>query len=225
MQSSRGSYRVRREHHVVRWIFLTLLALVVAYGVCLGVSAYGMYSTANDAKNQYSELSSQMSTHDFDAAAKTALKLNDTVSKLKQESNGWQWDLALQIPYVQDDVQVMQGLVDGLQQASKGALVPVAQAYQKLSSDGVVVSGSVSLQTALQNPNDVTAFVQSLSDAQQALQTSKASVDALGSAHLDVLNQLKDSMSSSLDSAASGLSGAGRLLEGLDKLKALVASL
>lgn len=225
MQSSRGSYRVRREHHVVRWIFLTLLALVVAYGVCLGVSAYSMYSTANDAKNQYSELSSQMSTHDFDTAAKTALKLNDTVSQLKQESGGWQWDLALQIPYVQDDVQVMQGLVDGLQQASEGALVPVAQAYQKLSSDGVVVSGSVSLQTALQNPNDVTAFVQSLSDARQALQTSKASVDALGQAHLDVLNQLKDNMSSSLDSAASGLSGAGKLLEGLDKLKALVASL
>lgn len=225
MPTARSSYRVRKEHHVLRWILLVLVGGVVAYAVALGVSAYTMYSGANDARNQYSELSKQIGAHDYSSAAQTALKLNSTVDSIQAESKGWQWQLAAQIPYLQDDVAVVQGIVDSLDQASNNALVPLANAYQTLESDGVIVSGSVSLQNALKNTSDVAAFATAVASAQQALSTCEERLQATGTSHLDAINQLKDSLQSALSQTDSGIaelakSGAS---DGLSKLLAMAS--
>lgn len=225
MPTARGSYRVRKEHHVIRWVLLVLLGIVVVYAVALGVSAYTMYSGANDARNQYTELSKQLGSHDYASAAQTALKLNSTVDAIDAESKGWQWQIASQIPYVQDDVVVVQGLVDSLDQASNNALVPLASSYQTLASDGVIVSGSVNLQNALKNPADVAAFAAAVASAQQALSTCEQSVQALGTSHLDAINSLKDSLLSVLSQANTGIADLGKsgATEGIGKLLAAVS--
>lgn len=202
-------YRVRKEHHWVRRVILVIVLVIVAYIACLGVSAYNMYGSASTLRNQYTELSREISGHDYDGAASTALSMGDTAASLASESQTWPWQLAAKIPYVQDDVTVVQGLVSCAQSLTSGALGPIAQAYQQLVADGVVQSGSVSLRALATHQEDVVQLQQAVSSALAALQTSESAVEELPSSHIAALNSAKDSLASSLSDATSSLGTLG----------------
>lgn len=202
-------YRVRKEHHVVRRVVVVVLLVLVAYIACLGVSAYQLYGDVSQLRNQYSELEREMSGHDYDGAASTALSMDDTAAALVDESQAWPWRLAAQIPYVQDDVAVVQGLTECVHNLTSGALGPVAEAYQQLVSDGVVQNGSVSLRALAAHQDDVAQIQEAASSALAALQTGQSEVEALPSSHIAALNSAKDSFASSLAEATSAFGSLG----------------
>lgn len=202
-------YRVRKEHHVVRRVLLVVLLVVVAYVVCLGVSAYQLYGEESQLRNQYTELSRQLSGHDYDSAASTALAMDDTAASMVNDSQSWPWRLAAQVPYVQDDIAVVQGLVSSARSLTSGGLRPVATAYQQLASDGVVQNGTVSLRALASHREDLSQLQQAVSAGALALQTAQNQVAALPTSHVAALNDAKNSLESSLSQATNSFSGLG----------------
>lgn len=202
-------YRVRREHHVVRRVVLVVVLVLLAYVACLGVSAYRMYGSATQLRNQYEELSRDLQGHSYDDAATTALSMGDTASELASESQSWPWQLLGSIPLAQDDVTVLQGLTTCASDLTSGALQPVAEAYQQLVADGVVQSGTVSLRALASHQDDVTQLGSAVSAASSTVQTCQAEVEALPACNIAALNSAKSTVASSLGQAAESLGSVG----------------
>lgn len=202
-------YRVRKEHHVLHRVVLVVVLVVVAYAACVGVSSYRLYASATELRNQYTELTRDMSNHDYDSAATVALSMNDTSAELVSESEGWPWQIASKLSFAQDDVSVVQGLALCARNLTDGALRPVAEAYQTLVSDGVVQNGSVSVRALASHQDDVAQLQEAAASARSTLATCEAQVAALPASHLGPLNDIKDSLASSLSEATDAFGSLG----------------
>ena len=218
-------------------VAVVLLALIIVFGVSLAVSANRALGLATQAREAFSEASTNLEDGKYEEAYAKARSAVDSVSALPQELEGPQWSIASVLPVLGTDVQMAREMSSIAGKLADEAATPVFDQWdsitQTLSQDDAI-SDAGQLVALLEK--NLSQFADTLTHAKQVVLECEQRANALPTAHIGQLNdaasELRDTLTTigdmlrTFDQVASEFDPAsllGNVLKGID-FKSLLGS-
>lgn len=195
-RSGRGSHGgPRKRHHVLAWV----LGIIAAVVVVLGVSGYFFYRSAKvvvaDASamvQQTNDFVSSVASGDTSTVAQQASDIQALSTSMRQQTQSPLWGAAQMLPVVGPDVSKVVSLVSVAGDLSDNVLVPAAQSLNGMSMGTLFQNGKVDVASVSQLCNVV-------AQVQPAIANDAQTVDALGDANIQQINEPLQKVRSTLD--------------------------
>lgn len=175
----------KKHHHVLAFVLVVVLALAAV----AGVGGYALYQSAQNVAT--SARSAMATTSDFVSSLQhgnTAVLKSDAesfanyVSAMKNETASPLWTVAAKLPAVGGDVTRVITLVDVMQDLSDGVMTPAADAMDGVSMDSLLADKSIDVDT-------LTTLCNTLTEVQPEIAQAASTVDALGDADTEQLQE------------------------------------
>lgn len=175
-------------------IFLIILGIILVAGVAIGGAGYvygkQMYASARVVKGQASEalakvddLKGQITSGDYEGAKSSAQDLSNIAQQMQQETSSDLWKLASRVPVYGGDVQKVRTLAAVFQDLADNALIPVTDELSGLSFSAIVgTEGNIDVNTLM-------GLVSALNNVSDVIDRNAQTVDAMGEAKLDQINE------------------------------------
>lgn len=151
---------------------LVALVLCVAVGVMLALQAKTAYDELQKARSLTKDVDKQLKEFDFERAKKTTQLLGESTAKARDNTSGFLWDIAAQLPVYGDDVTALQVTVAGVDDIARQAMPRIVSVGDTLNPtslapvDGRInVAAIASAQDPLGIASDTIADVFKRTDA------------------------------------------------------------
>lgn len=191
-----------KSKHTVRNVILVCLALVlvvvIGFGIWLGTSVKRVDDLLDQANDSYVSMQQSIEDQDYASAVEDAREAAATTVALQEELSGTQWDVAAHLPIAGQDVSVARTSADVSSHFASDAVVPILDAWDELSADGLTEDGKVDLGKIGDKIGQLTALVHTLQDAGAVVEDCSAQLDGLPTPHSERINTYVDSLRSAL---------------------------
>ncbi len=177
---------------------VVLLALIIAFGGSLAVSANRALGLVENARTAYSDARTSLEDGNFEEAYASARRALDNISALPKELEGPQWSIAAAIPVLGDDVRTAREMSSIAGKLANEAASPVFDQWDSITqtlagdSEASITDQAGALLTAIPN------FVETLAHAKQVIYECEEQTNKLPAAHISQLNDaignLKETM-------------------------------
>lgn len=206
--TSGGHHHHHHHKHLALKIVLAVLAVVIVAG---GVVGFQVYQSVKQAKADAQtvaatgkELANKIKTGDTTGLSADAAKISQTVSKMREETDGPIWQALSHVPTYGSDVAAARELLGVLDDVSANALVPAANNLDGVTMKSLVVDGGIDVET-------LQTLVNTLSSVSEPIKDAQTRVDAIGDTHIQQVTDLVSTAKSSLDAASTGIDVAQRV--------------
>lgn len=181
----------RKHHHHHRKtkrrviiVICVILALIVAYGVYLGVSAYGLMQDGRTMESEAKTLHTSLSNGDDSEFKAAAENIKSTSEHMKATVDNPLWSAAGFLPVIGTDFSNIHALGDMAQDLASNALMPIADGLSDASASGPLVkNGTVNVPL-------IAELSSAVGTATPALQRCATTVDALPNGKIDKVNSM-----------------------------------
>lgn len=206
-QYSRNSnrYHHKRNKRLRNRILIgvgVVLAVFIAFGAALGLSALKVKDQAPELMNTATALKNDLQSENSQAFVSDAAKLNDQITALKNEVNGPLWTIGQFIPVLGEDISAGQKLINVAGELSEKVLMPLSDTLETYPLDTIYVDGNL-------NGDALNQLCNRLADASPVLTQAAETVDSIGTVHIDQINQLAAKLREPLNTAAQFMSDNG----------------
>lgn len=207
----------------LRFLFVLLLMLVVvigAYGFMLYTSLSKVRSTAASADTAYHECLTQIENNQYEDALVSIRTVATDVESIDTELQNWQWNIAAQLPVINEDVNCARQSADIANKLANEALMPMIE-------DAGALFDGISTGNALETIPDALAKVPDLyatvTDARKVVATCKTNADALPTSHFDELNSMAETVKTATYEAEETFASFDVIFDTIDGLSGLVS--
>lgn len=150
-----GGYKKKKKRKKNHKVLIIVIAVLVALLAFVGVFGFTVYNSAKSLKSDasavmkdVSDIQSSITSGKYSEASGYANNLASTAAKMKTEMDSPVWGIASVLPYVGSDVSGVKTLVQVLNEASTGVLVPLTTSLQSTPPDGLInESGAIDIDT------------------------------------------------------------------------------
>lgn len=197
----RRQHHSHHHHHSRRTrhrIAVTVLSVVIALVVVVGVGAFmlirsalGVSRSAQQVMGQLTTVEQALATGDSSTFSSTADDIASAASSMHEETSNPLWKVSSHLPIVGRDLYNVRALARALDELSQSVLTPLSQQAENLSLSSLISDGKVDVAT-LQTLGDTFAAnaPQVQATADMLSYTEEGSIDAVNNA----LSRAKDSI-------------------------------
>ena len=205
----------------LRFILALLLVVVLAAGAFGGYLYYCAGQVGEhfrQAQNSYDQCLTLFDTQDFDGALSSMRSASEEVALAKHGLEGWQWDIAAQLPVISQDVTCAREAADISDSLTNQAMMPMLSRVEEM--------------VALANSDDPLSVLGKIGDLYGDITTARGIVSdcktraySMGTSHFDGVNELvstvrqattdADDAFASIDPLLDAINGLGALAEGI----------
>lgn len=200
--TSGGHHHHHHHKHLALKIVLAVLAVVIVAGGVVGFQVYqSVKKVKADAQTVVAtgkELANKIKGGDTTGLSADAAKISQTVSKMREETDGPIWQALSHVPAYGSDVAAARELLGVLDDVSANALVPAANNLDGVTMKSLVVDGGIDVET-------LQTLVNTLSSVSEPIKDAQTRVDAIGDTHIQQVTDLVSTAKSSLDAASTGI--------------------
>lgn len=200
--TSGGHHHHHHHKHLALKIVLAVLAVVIVAGGVVGFQVYqSVKQVKADAQTVVAtgkELANKIKGGDTTGLSADAAKISQTVSKMREETDGPIWQALSHVPAYGSDVAAARELLGVLDDVSANALVPAANNLDGVTMKSLVVDGGIDVET-------LQTLVNTLSSVSEPIKDAQTRVDAIGDTHIQQVTDLVSTAKSSLDAASTGI--------------------
>ena len=209
-------------------VVAVLLALVLAFGISLLVSANRALGLVTEAREAYAAACKSLEDGSFDEAYASARSAVDSISALPKELQGPQWSIAAALPVLGVDVQTAREMGSIAGRLADEAASPVFDQWDSIVrafTQGAAAEGQADISIV----EKLSTFAETLAHAKQVVFECEERANALPTVHIgqlnDAVSELKNTMTTvgdmlrTFDRVAAALDSAdllGGVLGGLD---------
>jgi len=179
---------------------VVLLALIIAFGGSLAVSANRALGLIENVRDAYSEASTSLENGNFEEAYASAREALDSISALPKELEGPQWSIAAALPVLGDDVQTAREMSVIAGRLANEAATPVFDQWDSITRTFTRDDDSSVLERAGSFVAEIAKFADTLVQSKQVIYECEEQANSLPAAHNaklnDAVDKLKDAMNS-----------------------------
>lgn len=161
--------------------FLLLVVAAVVIGFELFREATAVKEEATDTLAQISVLKDELGSGDFQSATTTAAWISEQADSMRENTDGWVWQVCARLPIIKDDVENVRTLTSVFDRLSDNVIDPVVQAG---------ASG------------DATALATAATNADEQVTQAQAELSALPSSHFPEIGNAVYRAQEALDEVA-----------------------
>ena len=217
--------RTQTRRSPLRFVFALLLVIIVAtgaFGGYLYMSARSTQEHITAASAAYDQCLAQLEQEQYGEALSSIRATVDEVDQIRQSLDGWQWDLAERLPYLNQDVNCARQTAPIADDLAGDALLPVVEQAEGILGD---MSSEVIL-TGLPNAfSKLPALYTAITDARKVVATCKTEAEALPESHFDAVNEWANNVKTATTEAEDAFAQFDVIFDAVDTLSGIANSL
>ena len=208
----------KHHHHGSRRGLVIGICVVLALVAVVGASAFAFYRSAKtvsaDAQSmvsEYSTLSQNLASGDTSSVKESAAKIEDLTTEMSDETSGALWTVAEHLPVVGSDISKVSSLVSISDRLSEKVVTPMAESLDGVSMGAIFSDGKIDVDS-------LTKVCDVITEVQPEIERAATSVDDLGSASLDMVDEPLQKAKSTLDTINGVTSGLEKIAPSLPSM-------
>ena len=155
-------------------IVALVIALLAAYGITMLVLSASAQSDGEQVQAELQRLNEAVDNVNIDAVAISAGNISQHLGSLKNNLDGWPWDIAMALPWFKNDITGARQLVDVSDSLTNKVLVPVANVMKDYSNE-IDTSGIL----AVFDSSLINKVADTLTEAAPVIQSANKELDAI----------------------------------------------
>lgn len=195
---------------------VVLLALIIAFGGTLAVSANRTLDLISNAREAYTEARSSLEEGDFEKAYASARSAVDSISAMSKELAGPQWSIAAVLPVLGADVQTAREMGSIAGKLADEAASPVFDQWDSIArtlTEDDALNGIERVGALLE---ELPKFAETLAHAKQVVYECEERANNLPASHISQLNDAASELKETMAAVGDMLRTFDRVVEALD---------
>lgn len=192
--------RPRKRHTFLKLLICVLLALVVGFGVWIGLSFKKAAELFGEADAAYAQMEQSIEAEDYKTALTHARTAATFTSQASDELAGQPWEIAENLPVLGTDVSAMRSIGSISGTLADDAVLPTLDALDELMSDGIVENGTIQVEEIGQKLEQVVQLASTLRTANDVVDACSVQLDGVSPSHFAQINEwvgsLRETMAS-----------------------------
>lgn len=182
----------RGRRSIVRRLFGLVFVVVLAYAAILAVSMADLKNDTDAMTKTYEQLEASLQAGEFEDSIAQIRNLGDSIDAVEKKLNGWQWQVASNLPVISDDVRCLRQIAGICDSLANDALLPVISRAELILGDVSSLGSGGAQNTAdlAAIGNEFSLLSKEIAQAREIVDVCQRDAEALPTSHFNELNNL-----------------------------------